>query len=91
MAYQCNEKSHRNTFVASGIDAIFGKQIQQSGSLVHPDYLRFDFTYHSQLSAEDIKRVEDLVNEKIRENIPVNIEYCSLKDAQKKGALAFLW
>jgi alanyl-tRNA synthetase len=56
---------------------------------VHPDYLRFDFTYHSQLSADDIKRVEDVVNEKIRENIAVTIEYCNLKEAQKKGALAF--
>jgi len=41
------------------------------------------------LSPEDIKRVEDLVNKKIQENIPVTIEYTSLKDALKKGALAF--
>jgi len=83
-------KNHTAThLLQSALITLFGKQIQQSGSLVHPDYLRFDFTYHQQLSAEDIKRVEDLVNEKIRENIPVVIEYCSLKDAQKKGALAF--
>ncbi len=83
-------KNHTAThLLQAALMHIFGKQIQQSGSLVHPDYLRFDFTYHSQLSADDIKRVEDVVNEKIRENIPVNIEYCSLKDAQKKGALAF--
>ncbi len=67
----------------------FGKQIQQSGSLVHPDYLRFDFTYHQQLSSDDIKKIENRVNEKICENIPVTIEYCDLKEAQKKGALAF--
>jgi alanyl-tRNA synthetase len=83
-------KNHTAThLLQSALIHIFGKQIQQSGSLVHPDYLRFDFTYNSQLSADDIKRVEDLVNEKIRENIPVNIEYCSLKEAQQKGALAF--
>ncbi len=83
-------KNHTGThLLQAALIELFGKQIQQSGSLVHPDYLRFDFTYHQQLSAEDIKRVEDLVNEKIRANIPVNIEYCSLKEAQKKGALAF--
>ncbi len=83
-------KNHTAThLLQAALMQIFGKQIQQSGSLVHPDYLRFDFTYNSQLSADDIKRVEDLVNEKIRENIPVNIDYCSLKEAQQKGALAF--
>ncbi len=83
-------KNHTAThLLQAALMQVFGKQIQQSGSLVHPDYLRFDFTYNSQLSADDIKRVEDLVNEKIRENIAVNIEYCSLKEAQQKGALAF--
>jgi len=83
-------KNHTAThLLQAALIELFGKQIQQSGSLVHPDYLRFDFTYHQQLSAEDIKRVEDLVNEKIRQNIDVVIEYCTLKDAQKKGALAF--
>lgn len=83
-------KNHTAThLLQAALIELFGKQIQQSGSLVHPDYLRFDFTYHSQLSADDIKRVEDLVNEKIRENIAVNIEYCDLKEAQKRGALAF--
>lgn len=83
-------KNHTAThLLQAALIELFGKQIQQSGSLVHPDYLRFDFTYNSQLSADDIKRVEDLVNEKIRENIAVNIDYCSLKEAQQKGALAF--
>lgn len=83
-------KNHTAThLLQAALIELFGKQIQQSGSLVHPDYLRFDFTYHQQLSSDDIKRVEDLVNEKIRQNIPVIIEYCSLKEAQQKGALAF--
>lgn len=83
-------KNHTAThLLQAALIELFGKQIQQSGSLVHPDYLRFDFTYHRQLSVDDIKRVEDVVNEKIRENIAVNIEYCNLKEAQKRGALAF--
>jgi alanyl-tRNA synthetase len=83
-------KNHTAThLLQAALIELFGNQIQQSGSLVHPDYLRFDFTYHSQLSADDIKRVEDLVNKKIRDNIAVNIDYCNLKEAQQKGALAF--
>ncbi len=83
-------KNHTAThLLQAALIEIFGNQIQQSGSLVHPDYLRFDFTYHSSLSADDIKRVEDMVNEKIRENIKVSIDYCNLKEAQQKGALAF--
>ena len=83
-------KNHTAThLLQAALIELFGKHIQQSGSLVHPDYLRFDFSYNAQLSHDDIKRVEDLVNEKIRKNIPVTIEYCSLKEAQEKGALAF--
>jgi alanyl-tRNA synthetase len=83
-------KNHTAThLLQAALIELFGKQIQQSGSLVHPDYLRFDFTYHQQLSAEDIKQVEDLVNEKIRANIDVHINYCTLKEAQSQGALAF--
>src|SRR5690606_12383666 len=83
-------KNHTGThLLQSALIELFGKQIQQSGSLVHPDYLRFDFTYHKQLSSDDIKRVEDLINEKIRANMPVNTHYCTLKEAQAQGALAF--
>lgn len=83
-------KNHTAThMLQSALIELFGKTIKQSGSLVHPDYLRFDFTYHENLSAADIQKVENLVNEKIRQNIPVNIEYMSLPEATKKGALAF--
>lgn len=67
----------------------FGQQIKQAGSLVHPDYLRFDFTYAGTITAQDIEAIETMVNQKIMENIPVSISYMSLKDAQQKGALAF--
>ncbi len=83
-------KNHTAThLLQAALIELFGKQIKQSGSLVHPDYLRFDFTYHANLTSEDIKRVEDLVNAKIRENIPVAIEYASFKEAVNKGVLAF--
>ncbi len=83
-------KNHTAThMLQSALIELFGKTIKQSGSLVHPDYLRFDFTYHENLSPADIQKVEDLVNKKIMENIPVNIQYMGLPEAIKKGALAF--
>lgn len=83
-------KNHTAThLLQSALITLFGKQIKQSGSLVDPDYLRFDFTYHENLSPDQIRQVEDLVNEKIRENIPVRIEYTSLKDALDRGVIAF--
>ncbi len=83
-------KNHTAThLLQAALITLFGKQIKQSGSLVHPDYLRFDFSYHENLSSEDIKKVEDLVNAKIRENIPVSIEYTSFKEAIDRGVLAF--
>jgi alanyl-tRNA synthetase len=83
-------KNHTAThLLQSALIELFGKQIKQSGSLVHPDYLRFDFTYHRALTTQELNQIEDLVNQKIRDNIPVIIEYTSLKDALSKGALAF--
>lgn len=83
-------KNHTAThLLQSALIELFGKQIKQSGSLVHPDYLRFDFTYHENLSPADIIKVENIVNEKIRNNIPIGIHYLTLADALKKGALAF--
>ncbi|HEV2600728.1 MAG TPA: alanine--tRNA ligase [Candidatus Babeliales bacterium] len=83
-------KNHTAThMLQSALIEILGKQIKQSGSLVHPDYLRFDFTYHENLSPEQIEQVENRVNEKIMENIPVTIEYNTMKEATKRGALAF--
>lgn len=83
-------KNHTAThLLQSALITLFGKTIKQSGSLVHPDYLRFDFTYHEQLTSNDIDRIEDLVNEKIREDIQVCIEYMPLKKALEHGALAF--
>jgi len=68
---------------------LFGTSIKQAGSFVGPDHLRFDFNYMGSLSADDIKKVEDIVNRKIRENIPICIGYMTLEQAMQKGVLAF--
>lgn len=67
----------------------FGNQIKQAGSLVHPDYLRFDFSCNNNITSQDVEAVEQMVNSKIMENVPVSISYMSLKEATNKGALAF--
>ncbi len=83
-------KNHTAThLLQSALISLFGKQIKQSGSLVHPDYLRFDFTFHRNLSDDELRQVEDLVNQKIRQNIPVTIEQTTLKDATNRGVIAF--
>lgn len=83
-------KNHTAThMLQAALMQLFGKQIKQSGSLVHPDYLRFDFTYPGNLTADDIAHVEQLVNEKIMEDICVSTQYTTMKEATSRGVLAF--
>ncbi len=82
-------KNHTAThLLQSALIALLGKQVRQAGSLVAPDYLRFDFTYHEHLTPEQIKQVECIVNEKIWENIPVSIFTTTYKKAIEKGVMA---
>jgi len=67
---------------------ILGEHVKQAGSLVHPDYLRFDFTHFESLSEEDIKRIEELVNQEIMENHPVICKEMPMDEALKSGAVA---
>jgi len=83
-------KNHTAThLLQSALIEVLGKQVKQSGSLVDPNYLRFDFTYHENLSPETIKQIEDIVNRKIMENIPVNTTHSSYKAAVDRGVIAF--
>lgn len=83
-------KNHTAThMLQAALMNLFGKQIKQSGSLVNENYLRFDFTYHENLNEKQINQVENLVNSKIMENIPLHTQITSHKDAVAKGAIAF--
>lgn len=65
-----------------------GTHVQQRGSLVAPDRLRFDFAHDDKVSAEDLQHIEQEINEVILANCPVRSEVKSLKQAQSEGAMA---
>lgn len=83
-------KNHTAThLLQAALMQLLGKQIKQSGSLVAPDYLRFDFTYHENLSMAQINDIEKIVNQKIQENILVTTTLTTYKEAIDKGVIAF--
>ena len=67
---------------------VLGEHVEQAGSLVTKDRLRFDFTHFSAMTPEELKKVEDLVNQEIRASLPVKTDVMSLEDARKTGAMA---
>jgi alanyl-tRNA synthetase len=84
-------RNHSAThFMHAAMRKILGTHVQQAGSYVGPDRLRFDFAHFAKLSDSEIKEIESLVNEKLLENIPLqhhrNIPF---EEAKKMGALMF--
>lgn len=67
---------------------VLGTHVEQAGSLVTRDRLRFDFTHFSAMSQDEIKEVENIVNKEIRAALPVVTDVMSLEDAKKTGAMA---
>jgi alanyl-tRNA synthetase len=83
-------RSHTATHLLHwALRTTFGSQLQQQGSLVEPDYLRFDFNHHSQLSDEDIVRIEELVIGDILGDEPVHTTEETLAAARAEGAMSF--
>ncbi len=67
---------------------VLGDHVEQAGSYQDPDKTRFDFSHHQAMTAEEIRKVEDLVNEKIAQALPVVTEEMSMEEAKKTGAMA---
>ena len=67
---------------------VLGKHVEQKGSLVAPDRLRFDFSHSQALSPSELRSVEELVNSKIRENAPTETRVMALDDAVASGAMS---
>ncbi len=68
---------------------VLGIEVHQAGSDITPERLRFDFTFPRKLTPEEIKEVEDMVNEAVQKDYPVTKEEMAYKDAIKSGAMAF--
>jgi len=68
---------------------VLGPHVKQQGSLVHPDYLRFDFSHHSAVTAEQLAEIERLANERILANEPVRAYETPMPQAKELGAIMF--
>ncbi len=68
---------------------VLGEHVGQKGSNITTERLRFDFTHPMPMTPEEIQRVEDMVNEEIRKDLPVVCETMTLEEARDKGAIAF--
>lgn len=67
---------------------VLGEHVQQKGSLVEAQRLRFDFAHFSALTEQELQQVEKLVNQKIRENLSVETKIMNFEEAKKSGAMA---
>jgi len=83
------ERNHTATHLLhAALRAVLGPHVQQKGSYVGPDRLRFDFSQFEPISPKDLARVELLINRWIQADFPVHYAYKSLEEARKEGAMA---
>lgn len=82
-------KNHSATHLLhKALRTVLGSHVEQAGSFVNKERLRFDFTHFSALSRDEIDRVEQMVNEQILKNISVNTNVMNIEEAKKEGAMA---
>jgi alanyl-tRNA synthetase len=75
--------------VHAALRDVVGTHVKQAGSLVEADRLRFDFSHYAALSGEILRQIEDVVNDVIRQDLPIRTSVMPLDEALRKGALAF--
>jgi alanyl-tRNA synthetase len=82
-------RAHSAThLLQAALRRVLGPHVEQAGSLVLPDELRFDFTHFSAVTATELKEIERLVNEQILNDLEVNIREMPIEEAKKEGATA---
>lgn len=83
-----SRKLHTATHLLhQALKKILGNEVEQRGSNITPERLRFDFNYPQKLTPEQIKSLEDLVNKQIERKLPINYEILSVEEAKKQGAI----
>ena len=83
------QRAHSTTHLLdAALKKVLGDHVHQAGSLVEPDRLRFDFTHFEAISPEELRQVEELVNDAVLEGYPVVTEILPIEEAKKKGAVA---
>lgn len=86
---QATAKNHSAThLLQKALKLVLGNHVEQAGSYVTSERLRFDFTHFSALSKEEIAKIEEIVNREIMENLEVRTDVMSIEDAKKAGAMA---
>lgn len=82
-------RNHSAThLLQAALQQILGSHVHQKGSLVNDSYLRFDFSHNQSITQEQIVEIENLVNQQIRCNLPVDVELMPIDEARNKGAMA---
>lgn len=82
-------KYHTAThLLQQALTQVLGDQVAQKGSNINNERMRFDFTFERPMTPEEIKQVEDIVNQKIKEDLPVTMEILPLEKAKEEGARA---
>jgi len=82
-------RNHTAThLVHAALREVLGTHVKQAGSVVAPNYLRFDYTHYQPLSDAEIQDIEDLVNREILKNDAVNTDLMSIEEAMQTGAMA---
>jgi alanyl-tRNA synthetase len=82
-------KNHTATHLLhKALRMVLGEHVKQSGSVVDPERLRFDFTHFNAMQDAEIKKVEDIINDEIQQNLPVKTEIMAVDEATRSGAIA---